>query len=93
MFLHVCGGEAAAAGDLHQELHVLLEDLGVPLGLGERDLLGGPDVGGVEEPPHDHLHGGLLPPLLTGLQLVVHRHAQHTCSNNVLCEIKKTILI
>ena len=83
VFLHVGCGEAAAAGDLHQELHVLLEDLGVPLRLGEGDLLGGSDVGGVEEPPHDHLHGGLLPPLVTGLQLVVHRHAQHACSNQV----------
>ena len=46
-----------ATGDGHQELHVGLEDEGLPLGLGQGALLHRPDVGGVEEAPHDDLHG------------------------------------
>ena len=45
-----------ATGDGHQELHVGLEDEGLPLGLGQGAFLHRPDVGGVEEASHNHLH-------------------------------------
>ena len=55
-----------AAGDGHQELHVGLEDEGLPLSLGQGALLHRPDVGGVEEAPHDHLHSRDLQLLVGG---------------------------
>lgn len=66
MFFSICRLVNSAARDRHQELHVGLEDERLPLGLGQGALLHRPDVGGVKEPSHDHLHGCDLELLVGG---------------------------
>ena len=70
-----------ASGDGHQELHVGLEDEGLPLGLGQGALLHRPDVGGVEEAPHDDLHG-------RDLQLLEGGDTQRACEWWIIVNLK-----